>query len=82
MGLNKKVLRIDFTESVEFNDYDLKIILKNPTYEELTERLDQLLSEPYDSYLERTKEYSSYVMNYKPDLPPHVRIRRKIEEYL
>ena len=82
MGLKKKVLRIDFTESAEFNDYDPKIVLKNPTYEELEKRLNQLLKEPYDSYLERTKEYSSHVMNYKPDLPPHVQIRRKIEEYL
>ena len=81
-SLDILIFEIDFINSSEYNDYDPMILIKDPTYEELAERLNQLLKEPYDSYLERAKEYSSYVMNYKPDLPPHIRIRRKIEEYL
>jgi len=81
-GMQKKLLRIDFTKSNDLNDYDPLILLKNPSYEELAERLDQLLAEPYDLYRKRTKEYASYVMNYNPDCPPHINIRNKIEEYL
>ena len=82
MCLNNKILRIDFTESSDFNEYKPMILLNNPTYQEMSERLDQLLAEPYDSYRKRTKEYASYVMNYDPCLPPHIYIRKKIEEYL
>ena len=82
MCLNIKALRIDFTESSDFNEYKPMILLNNPTYQEMAERLDQLLAEPYDSYRKRTKEYASYVMNYNPDCPPHIYIRNKIEEYL
>ena len=82
MCLNNKILRIDFTESSDFNEYKPMILLNNPTYQEMSERLDQLLAEPYDSYRKRTKEYASYVMNYNPDCPPHIYIRNKIEEYL
>jgi surface carbohydrate biosynthesis protein len=81
-GLNKKVLRIDFSDSNDINDYEDMILIKNPTYEELAERLNQLMVETYESYLKRTKEYASYVMNYNPELPPHKVIRQTILKYL
>lgn len=81
-GMGKKVLRIDFTASDDFNDYDLVILLKNPSYSELENRLNELLAEPYEGYRKRTKEYVSYIMNYNSDCPPHEFIRKKIEQYL
>ena len=44
--------------------------------------MDNLFEEPYQQYIDRTKEYSSYLMNYNPNYPPHEFIQNKIEEYL
>jgi surface carbohydrate biosynthesis protein len=81
-GLGKKILRIDFTRSDNWNDYDPMILLKNPSYEELKERLNQLFAMPYETYKKQTEKYASYLMNYNPDCPPHMFIRKKIEEYI
>ena len=81
-GMGKKVLRIDFTGSDDFNDYDPIILLKSPSYSVLKSRLNELLSEPYEDYKKRTKEYAAYIMNYDSDCPPHRFIREKIEKYL
>ena len=69
-------------ESDDFNEYEPLFILNNPTYSELEKRLNQLIAESYKDYRQRTKEYAKYVINYNSDLPPHVLIRKKIEEYL
>ena len=82
MGFKKKVLRIDFTNTNDVNDYESMTLLNNPTYEELEDRLNKLLAEHYDTYLHRTKEYAAYVMNYNPELPPHEFIREKIKTFL
>ena len=81
-GMGKKVLRIDFTGSDDFNDYDPIILLESPSYSVLKSRLNELLAEPYEDYKKRTKEYAAYIMNYDSDCPPHRFIREKIEKYL
>lgn len=81
-GLGRKILRIDLTKSDNWNDYDPIILLRNPSYEELKKRLDQLFAVPYETYRKEAEKYSSYLMNYNPDCPPHVFIRKKIGEYI
>jgi surface carbohydrate biosynthesis protein len=81
-GIGRKVLLIDSSGTDDFTDYDPIILLKNPSYSELENRLNGLLVEPYEDYRRRTKEYASYVMNYNPDCPPHEYIRKKIAGYL
>ena len=44
--------------------------------------LNELLNEPYNEYLKRTKDYRSFLMNYNKDCLPHTFISNKIKEYL
>jgi surface carbohydrate biosynthesis protein len=81
-GWGKKILHCDFTGTKKHNDYDSMIMFTEPNYESFKKRLNELRSEPYDEYRERTREYASYLMNNDPDCPPHKYIRQKIEEFL
>lgn len=81
-GWGKKILHVDFTESDLYNDYESVIVFRNKSYDHFKKRLNQLRAESYTDYWNRTKEYASYVMNYNPELPPHIFIRKKIEEHL
>lgn len=81
-GLGKKVLSINFTGTDWWVDYDPMIMFTEPNYSLFKERLNELRVEPYDEYRKRTKEYATYLMNYNPDCPPHVFIRKKVLQYL
>lgn len=81
-GLGKKVISINFSGTDLWVDYDPMIMFTKPNYSLFKERLNELRAEPYDEFRRRTKEYATYLMNYDPDCPPHVFIRKKILQYL
>ena len=81
-GWGKKILHCDFTASNQYNDYDPMIMFTEPNYDAFEMRLDLLRNEPYKHYKERTKGYSSYLMNNNPELPPHIYIRNKLKKYI
>ena len=81
LGVGRKVLRIDLTDGDNWNEYDNKILLKTKSYNDVKDRLESLLQEPYYDYNKRIESYSKYLMDYNPDLPPHEYIRNKIKEY-
>jgi surface carbohydrate biosynthesis protein len=78
----KKILYCDFTGSNLFSDYDPMILFTRRNYELFKVRLNELRNEPHEDYIGRTKAYANYLMNNDPNYPPHIYIRKKIEEYL
>ena len=81
-GYGKKILAIDFTNSNDWNDFEEVIVIKDPSYNELKNRLNNLLEEPIEDYRKRTREYAAYIMNYDPLCPPHVFIRDQLINHL
>lgn len=81
-GLGNKVIHIDFLGTDLWSDYNPMIMFTKPNYPLFKKRLNELRVEPYDEYRERTKEYATYLMNYDPDCPAHIFIRKKILQYL
>jgi len=81
-GLGNKVLSINFSGNGWWVDYDPMIMFTKPDYSLFKKCLNELRSEPYDEYRRRTKEYATYLMNYNPDSPPHMFIRKKVLQYL
>lgn len=81
-GWGKKVLYCDFTGTNKYNDYDPVILFTNPNYDQFKKRLNRSRLMQQEEYNMRTKNYASYLMNYDPDCPPHVFIRKKILQYL
>jgi len=81
-GWGKKVCYCDFTETKKYHDYDSMIMFTTPNYEDFKSHINKLRFEPQEKYNKRTKKYASYLMNNDPDYPPHIYIRKKIEEYL
>jgi len=78
----KKILYCDFTETDLYSHYDPIILFTDKNYELFKKRLNKLRNEPHADYVNRTKDYSEYLMNNDPNYPPHIYIRKKIEEYL
>lgn len=81
-GWGKKILSCNFTGADLYSEYDSLIMFTEPNYESFKRRLNKLRDEPYEEYTIRTKGYASYLMNNNQDFPPHIYIRKKIEEYL
>jgi surface carbohydrate biosynthesis protein len=81
-GMGKKILYCDFTKSDLYNDYDSMIMFTEPNYESFEKRLNELRSQPYDEYRERSREYASYLMNNDISCLPHLIIRDKINSFL
>ena len=78
----KKVLHCDFSKSVKFNDYDDMIMFREDNYKSFEKRLDELIKEDNEHYIERTKKYSSFLMNNNKKNPPHKFVRKLILNYL
>jgi len=81
-GWGKKVLYCDFTGLDFYNDYDQAILFRVDDYDAFKARLNNIRLMPYKEYRAETKDYASYLMNYDPDCPPHLFVRKKIEHYL
>tara|TARA_Y100000816_G_C26108314_1_gene590080 strand:- start:1886 stop:2626 length:741 start_codon:yes stop_codon:yes gene_type:complete len=84
-GWGSKILLADFTRNKDYTDvfnYDPMITFHEPNYEDYKKRLNELIREPQEEYIKRTKDYASYLMNNDPDCPPHIYIRNMIDEYL
>ena len=80
--MGKKILYCDFTKSDLYNDYHEMVLYKDQNYESFKKRLDELLEIPIDDYRKNTKEYASYLMNNNLKCPPHLIIRKTIDNYL
>jgi surface carbohydrate biosynthesis protein len=81
-GMGKKILYCDFTKSDLYNDYHEMVLHKDQNYESFKKRLDELLEISIDDYKKNTKEYASYLMNNDINAPPHLIIRKTIDNYL
>ena len=81
-GWGSKILHCDFTSGDKYNDYSDDIMFRKPSYEYFRDRLDSLLNEDYLNYKNRSKNYSSFLMNNNSDLPPHIYIRNKLKNIL
>jgi len=81
-GMGKKILYCDFTKSDLYNDYHEMVLYKDQNYESFKKKLDELLEIPIDHYRKNTKEYASYLMNNNLKCPPHLIIRKTIDNYL
>ena len=84
-GWGSKILLADFTKNKNYTDvlnYDPMITFQEPNYEDFKKRLNELRREPQEQYRKRTKGYASYLMYNNPNCPPHIYIRKKIDDYL
>ena len=81
-GRGKKAIYCDFTQTTKYNDYNKNLLFTNANYNDFKIKLNNLLNEPYDEYIKRNKEYSSYIMHYDPNMATHKMIRNKLDEYL
>ena len=81
-GLGKKIMYCDVSDRKIFHDHNSIILFSKPNYNSFKNRLNELLNESYNKYLERTSNYRAYVMNYNKDCLPHLFIRKKIEQFL
>ena len=81
-GLGKKILYSDFTLLNEHNDYNSSILFKEENYKKLCERLDNLISCPQEEYEKKMKSYASYLMNLDKDNPPHLILKKHVDNIL
>ena len=81
-GMGKKILYCDFTSNNIFHDYNSSILFRENDYHKFANRLDDLRSEPYGQYLKKNKKYASYLMNNDLDNPPHLAIRKLVQDIL
>lgn len=81
-GFGKKILYCDFTRSNLYNYYNSTILFKDKNYELFKQRIDELLIMPTSEYKKNTEKYASYLMNNDLKYPPHLIIRKTIDNYL
>ena len=81
-GMGKKILYCDFSGENKFHDYNTNILFRENDYKKFATRLNELISTPYNQYVEQNKKYKSYLMNNDINYPPHLYIRNLIDNFL
>ena len=81
-GMGKKVLYCDFTGTNKYVDFDSEIVLREKNYNIFSERIKEIIEEPYGEYVLKNNKYAKHVMNIDFNNLPHQQIRKFVENSL
>ena len=82
LALNSKALQINTAQDNSYFEFDSKFIHEYSQINQLENRIDELMSIPYDSYKKSIKDLIPEYMNIDENNLPQTQINQNIKEIL